>query len=251
MDKIRQYLGDSKEKFVIIGGHALVHHLSFFGIRNIRATTDIDVVVKRNADADFYSQIINLCSDAVYQGKHKDIFTSKDGKRCFLKFSRPASSSDENFPEELEFFCYNLNEHEETLLEDTNCNHIKKIDFLDQESSSIAGILIDKELDDFFERNSQEVNGIFYINVIGLICLKIFAWSSNKKRKASGEDVKQVDINKHRDDVLMLLVILSPNDLEKFKGSEDYILFKIEISEFISDFRSELELKAPYVFSLN
>ena len=63
---------------------------------------------------------------------------------------------------------------------------------------------------DFFHRHKRAIGGISFVSKYGLIPLKARAWLDLTQRKAAGENIDSRDIKKHRNDVLRLYQILSP-----------------------------------------
>jgi hypothetical protein len=80
-----------------------------------------------------------------------------------------------------------------------------------EEVSSLSAILMDDIYYDFTISNSEIIDGVHVANGAALICLKARAFLNNRQRKIDGQNVREVDIIKHRNDVIKLVSTLDPN----------------------------------------
>ncbi len=78
-----------------------------------------------------------------------------------------------------------------------------------EEVSSLSAILLDDEYYRFTFSNSDIVDGLRVANDIALISLKVKAFLNNRKRRSEGQQVRQVDIVKHKSDVIRLTAIVT------------------------------------------
>lgn len=231
IEKIEEFFSEYADSLIIIGGQAFAYHLNYFNM-NPRVTIDYDILVKENINHKFYDKLRELCEEAgFYKFGEQNILS--DGKECFFKFRNPLN---EDFPI-MEFFCYNPTG--DAYWKDTTKHYLKNINFRDGIETSIASLLIDKKLEDFLERNSSKHEGkMKFINILGLICLKIIAWCSNTERKRNGENVLEIDINKHSSDILKLLDIIT---VENILSDADCLLFQKEMDTFFKEFSLKLK----------
>ncbi|MCR5455110.1 MAG: hypothetical protein K6F33_09005, partial [Bacteroidales bacterium] len=79
--------------------------------------------------------------------------------------------------------------------------------------SSLSAILLDDNYYNFTLKHSTISEGVHYADVEALICLKAYAYLSNKQLKESGIHVDSVDIVKHKNDVFRLLPLLPANSV--------------------------------------
>lgn len=232
VSKIQEFFSDHLDEFVIIGGQALVFSAQKNYFERVRVTKDFDILIKENVSSGFYEKIRNLCSEAGFYRDFK-AYLSEDGKNCFFRFSDPNNS---DYPSILEFFCYNNSPSNAYWSSIPDINYMKNIRIDDGTITSIAGLLIDKDLNSFIKRNIYiSDSGIRYLNEVGLICLKSLAWLSNKDRRANGEDINDVYITKHRDDIFTVLQLISNETLTSFLEGDDFNLFRIEINAFFME----------------
>lgn len=240
VSKIKEFFSDHLDEFVIIGGQALIFSAKQNFFEGVRATKDFDILIKDNVSSGFYEKLRFLCSEAGFYRKFK-AYLSKDGKNCFFRFSEP---NDSDYPLILEFFCYNNSPSDTYWSSIPEHNHMKNICVDDGVVTSIAGLLIDKDLSSFIIRNIHiSDSGIRYLSGIGLICLKSLAWFSNKNRRDNGEIINSIYIDKHKEDIFTVLAFTSKEVLASFLKSDDYELFKQEINNFFKENEKDLTIK--------
>lgn len=79
-----------------------------------------------------------------------------------------------------------------------------------EEALSLSAILMDEDYYDFVRGGAHEVQGISVIGPEHLIPLKAKAWLDLSARRAAGEPVSSNDVRKHRNDVMRLFQLISP-----------------------------------------
>lgn len=130
---------------------------------------------------------------------------SKERSReCFYRFARPA---DLTFPHMLEFFA-----REPGNLPLIGGAHLTPVPF-EQQVESLSAILLDHDYYRFLHAHTRQMAGVRLVTEPALIALKARAWLDLTARKAA--DPGAVDsrhISKHRNDVLRLSQLLSPDD---------------------------------------
>ncbi len=201
-EKIREYLGEFKSSYVIIGGTATNLNLELHGERG-RSTKDIDMIVVCEAVSREYLQsfwkFIKAGGYQTWQVKNEE-----GGQRCFYRFVNPADLA---FPAYIELFSRNPGVVE--LPEDAHLVHISNEEYL----SSFSAILMDDEYYDYAVSHAIEINGVMSLDVPALIVLKAKAYLNNRQRKLEGSEVQNDDIVKHKKDVYRLSMVLPEDDV--------------------------------------
>jgi hypothetical protein len=75
--------------------------------------------------------------------------------------------------------------------------------------ASLSAILMDDDYYQFTIKNSDLINGLHIATTGALIALKTKAYLDLTERKANGANIDTLKINKHRNDVVRLLSIVS------------------------------------------
>lgn len=217
IEKIRQYLGEYKGNYVIIGGTACNLNLEDANMVG-RATKDIDMIVVCEALTPEYLQsfweFIKAGGYSAWQVK-----TDENEHRCFYRFVEP---KDDDFPVYIELFSRRPNSIE--LPDDAHLVHIPVSEYL----SSFSAILMDDDYYNYAISHAVELNGVQAINADALIVLKIKAYLNNLKRREDGQKVQSDDIDKHKRDVYRMFFLITPED--KFDAPEK---IKDDIRSFI------------------
>ncbi|MCK9275213.1 MAG: hypothetical protein M0P57_08990 [Syntrophales bacterium] len=196
LDKFSAHFAGYQDRYVLIGGAAAWIVLNEAGI-NPRATKDLDIVLCLEAlDSEFGILFWNFVKQAGYENKEKST-----GHKIFYRFWKPAVP---DYPFMLELFS---RKPDTLVLEDES--HLTPIP-VSEDVSSLSAILLDETYYHFLHAHKREIEGISIIDEQCLIPLKARAWLDLVWRKAGGGEVDSRDIKKHRNDVLRLFRVLSP-----------------------------------------
>ncbi|ABW66043.1 hypothetical protein [Desulfosudis oleivorans] len=196
LDKFAAHFSGYRDRYLLIGGAAVWLILEEAGIEP-RATRDLDIVLCLEAlDPDFGAVFWDFIKAGGYKIQEKST-----GKKNFYRFVKP---SQPDYPVMLELFARRPDAL--TLHDDSHLTPIPT----SEEASSLSAILLDDNYYDFLHRHKRAIGGISFVSEYGLIPLKARAWLDLTQRKAAGENIDSRDIKKHRNDVLRLYQILSP-----------------------------------------
>ena len=201
IDAFKKWFQDYQGNYIIIGGSACDAVLSDSGFIP-RATKDIDMIlIVESLSESFVDRFWDFVRAAGYSRREQEL-----EKRNAYRFLNPA---DPSFPKQVELFC-----RMPDVLTVPNDLHITPIP-VEEGLSSLSAILLNDEYYYFTLQHSHLEDGIHYANIESLICLKTFAFLSNKDLKESGVNIHSVDIEKHKNDVFRLLPLLpSGNEIE-------------------------------------
>lgn len=198
LDKFRAHFSGYGDQYVLIGGTATFLVLDEMGLE-ARATKDLDIVLCVEAlDKGFAEAFWTFVKKAGYQVQQRS-----DGKKVFYRFQKPA---DLGYPAMLELFSRKPDEM--VLGEDSHLTPIP----VGEEVSSLSAILLDEEYYAFLHAHKIEIDGVPIVEEQCLIPLKAKAWLDLTERKRTGMKVDSKDINKHRNDVLRLHQLFTPED---------------------------------------
>lgn len=218
IDKIRQYLGEYKGNYVIIGGTACNLNFEEANLQG-RATKDIDMIVVCEALTPEY---LKSFWDFIRAGGYTawQVKSEEESRRCFYRFMDP---KDSDFPKYIELFSRKPDTIE--LPEEAHLVHIPVSEYL----SSFSAILMEDDYYGYAVSHAVELDGVQAINQDALIVLKIKAYLNNMARKEAGQRVQSDDIDKHKRDVYRMVYLLTPED--KFSAPEG---IKNNIRQFLT-----------------
>lgn len=201
IDKIRQYLGEHKGNYVIIGGTACNLNLEEAHLQG-RATKDVDMIVVCEAITPEY---LRSFWDFIKAGGYSawQVKSEEESHRCFYRFIDP---KDNDFPKYIELFSRKPDSIQ--LSEDAHLVHIPVSEYL----SSFSAILMDDDYYGYAVGHAVELDGVQAIDHDALIVLKIKAYLNNMERRKSGQKVQSDDIDKHKRDVYRMAYLLTPDD---------------------------------------
>ena len=222
MDIFKSWFKDCQDNYIIIGGSACDAAITDAGFTP-RATKDIDIILVFEALSDaFVAHFWEYVKAAGYGRCEQEM-----EKRNAYRFLKPA---DTTFPKQIELFCRKPDAL--TVPEDL---HITPIP-VEEGLSSLSAILLNDDYYNFTLQHSYFEDGIHYANIESLICLKAFAFLSNKRLKENGVKIHSVDIVKHKNDVFRLLPLMPlSNKIDLPKSIHDDMVF----------FTKELENNLP------
>lgn len=184
----KEYFKDYKDQYVLIGGAACDINFED-NAASFRVTKDLDMVLIVEAlTPGFGNRFWQFIKDGGYENKAKS-----DGRPQFYRFKEPKN---EGFPKMIELFGreqFQLNE-----LDGITPIHI------DDEVSSLSGILLDDEYYECLLRGKTIVNDLSVLRPEYLILFKAKAYMNLKDKKENGENVKSDDVAKHHKDIVRL-----------------------------------------------
>lgn len=209
IDKIREYLGEYKSNYVIIGGTAVNLNLSDASIEE-RSTKDVDIIVICEAmTPEYLSSFWEMIRAGGYSA---DMVQDQDGemKRVFYRFEKP---EDPSFPACIELFSRSMDD----LGAPADMHPIHIVSPGDVPSFSV--LLLADDYYRFAVSHAKDFDGVRALDPCSLILLKAKAYVSNFRRKESGEDVQQDDIDKHKRDVYRMSFFLEGRLTEPISDS--------------------------------
>lgn len=197
LDKFTVWFDGYSDKYIIIGGTACDVVLTDAGFTP-RATKDIDIILIIEAlSKDFVARFWDFVRAAGYGKCEQEM-----EKRNAYRFFKPA---DDTFPNQIELFC-----RKPDALELPSDIHITPIP-VEEGLSSLSAILLNDDYYNFTLHHSSPEGGVRYADAPALVCLKAFAYLSNKKLRENGVEVHSVNIEKHKNDVFRILPLLPSN----------------------------------------
>lgn len=175
----KEYFKDFADNYIIIGGTACDIQIEEGGL-NPRATKDIDIILVVEAlNADFVEKFWEFIQEGKYERKEKN-----ETDRKYYRFIKPEKTE---FPLQLELFSRNPD-----LLDLDDDSQLTPIP-VDDDLSSLSAILLDEDYYNFLLEHSQVNNGLRIANNESLICMKAKAYLDLSERKASGENIVDLE----------------------------------------------------------
>ena len=198
IERIREYLGEFKANYVIIGGTATNINLDDAALEG-RTTHDIDMIMVCEAITPEY---LRRFWDMIRAGGYEPdvVKTDAEIKRTFYRFVNP---KDPSFPKYIELFC---RIPESVRVPDDI--HLVHINSEEEYLSSFSAIMMDDDYYNFAVSHTLELQGVQVLDKFALIVLKAKAYINNLKRKEEGQRVQKDDIIKHKKDVYRLSFLL-------------------------------------------
>jgi len=219
INSFKEWFNGFESNYVIIGGTACDLLMGEAG-ESFRATRDIDMVLIVEAlDAEFGSRIWEYVKMAGYERRLKN-----SGKPEYYRFINPKSPE---YPAMIELFSRRMDGI--TLPPDAVLMPLP----VDDEVSSLSAILLDDDYYNFLRTGVTTADGIPVIGATHLIPFKAKAWLDLTERKAKGGQVDSKNIHKHKNDIVRLTALLSPDfrmDLPDTVAN-DMGLFLAEVDE--------------------
>ncbi len=219
LDRWREYFGEYKDKYVLIGGAAcnlLEEELDM----NPRATKDLDLILVVEAlTPDFGSRLWDFIKHANYTNRN---IGENEHKHEYYRFTNP---QDKTYPKQIELFARNTG-----ILNLPADAHLEPIS-LGENLSSLSAILMDNDYYSFTIEHSRNIEDIHIANPESLICLKAKAYIEMLERNEKGERVDNRDIEKHKKDIFRLVAML-PQDShfnlpEKLRNDMNFFVQRI------------------------
>ena len=197
IESFKKYFKGYENQYVIIGGTACEQVLEF-NEYDFRVTKDIDMVLIIDAlTKEFGETFWNYIKEPDYKYINKG-----SGKAQFYRFAQPKSS---DYPSMIELFAKSQDWFEGYMEKNVVPIHI------DDEVSSLSAILLDEDYYSLLTKGIGIIDGVSILKTEYLIPFKAKAWIDLTQRKENGEKVDSKDIRKHKNDIIRLYVLLTPN----------------------------------------
>jgi hypothetical protein len=199
LDTFAAFFAGDEQRYALIGGVATQLVLEDAGL-TARATKDLDIVLSVEVlDAGFGRKLWDFIEAGGYEIRQRG-----EGTACFYRFAKPADAA---FPVMLEFFA-----REPGHLPLAEGAHLTPVPF-EQQVESLSAILLDQGYYGFLHAHTRLLAGVRAVTEPALIALKARAWLDLTDRRAANPGaVDSKHLAKHRNDVLRLSQLLSPDD---------------------------------------
>lgn len=198
LERFRVHFAPYVDQYVLIGGTACSVIMQDAGL-DFRATKDLDIVLYVEAlHENFVKAFWQFVEEGGYQNRQHS--TSKE---IFYRFSSPNSR---DYPSMLELFSrvpdkVNLSRQ----------RHLTPIP-MDEAIASLSAILLDEDYYHFIHSGKLQINNLSILSAAHLIPIKARAYIDLIDRKKNGEKIDERDIRKHKNDVIRLFQLLSPDN---------------------------------------
>ena len=219
LDRFRQHFARYTDQYVLIGGTACTVIMQDAGL-DFRATKDLDIVLYVEAlHEDFVRAFWLFVEEGEYENKQQS--TSKE---IFYRFSTP---SQRDYPTMLELFS-----RAPDGIKLSKRGHLTPIP-VDESTASLSAILLDDDYYHFIHSGKVKINDLSVLNATHLIPIKARAYIDLMNRKMNGEKISDRDIRKHKNDVVRLFQLLSPENRMKLPSSiqNDFQTFLVNIKD--------------------
>lgn len=222
LKQFKEHFASFLDQYVLIGGTACTLLMEEAGLE-FRATKDLDIVLYIEAiDKEFISAFWQFIKSGGYQHRQRS-----SGKEVFYRFDSPSSL---DYPFMLELFSRltDINKMDDE-------GHVQRIK-MDAAATSLSAILLNDDYYQFIHAGKTAINGLSVVRVSHLIPLKAFAWMDLIGKQKQGVLIDNKDIRKHKNDVIRLFQLLSPDqrvvlpDLVKKNMSQFIDLLKLDAS---------------------
>lgn len=230
LDTFSEHFKEFQDSYIIIGGTACDIIMEEAGFEP-RATDDIDMILIVEAlSPQFVTKFWEFIKLGQYAIQQKD----QEERNCY-RFKKPGNPE---YPKQLELFC-----KVPDVIDANEGAHLTPIP-VDEGLSSMSAILLDETYYKYTIENSEVKEGVHFALPHTLICLKAFAFLNNTERKAAGQQVKSVDIKKHKYDVFRMVMMLTQNDLFNLPET-----IKADMQKFVDTIKNDLP--SPDIFAAN
>nr|WP_027871710.1 hypothetical protein [[Eubacterium] cellulosolvens] len=192
LETFKKYFAGDEDKYVLIGGAACDIN---FANRNaeFRVTRDLDMVLIVEAlTPDFGEKFWNFIEEGNYENR-----ATSAGKPQFFRFTNP---KDDSYPKMIELFA-------RTEFALRNPNVLTPV-HIDEEVSSLSGILLDVDYYKVLLDGRQKINGLSVLRPEYLILFKAKAYLDLWNRRQAGETIHSSEYKKHKKDILKIVVEL-------------------------------------------
>jgi len=194
LDLFSERFADFRDAFVLIGGAACD---LWFSDQNLafRTTRDLDIVLILDR---LTPEFVDRFREFVQEGAYNEKLRNDDGPPVLYRFAKPGK---DEYPYMIELFCRAAPELD--LDPDQQLIPVRM-----EDARSLSAILLHDSYYQFLLDHCRESRGIVAADAAALIPLKVRAWLDLTERKTAGEQVKENDIKKHRNDVFRLAITL-------------------------------------------
>lgn len=226
LDRFAGHFAAHREKYVLIGGTALVILAERAGLP-VRGTKDLDIVLCLEAlDPAFVAAFWEFVKLGGYRRQERG-----DGKRVFYRFQDP---TDNSFPAMIELFSRKPDTL--TIPEGQTLAPIPG----DGELDSLSAILLDDYYYAFLhaQKKTDEESGVSIVDTCGLIALKAYAWLNLSADRAAGKSIDSKKIAKHRTDVFRLFGMVKQNERVDAPGQ-----VRDDVGRFLDALDPEIEIQ--------
>lgn len=197
LNSFKEWFLGYEQNYAIIGGTACDLLMNEAGL-DFRVTKDIDMVLIIEAlDADFGSRFWEYIKTAGYKHLRKSTSTPR-----FYRFSDPNT---QEYPQMIELFSRRTEGI--ALPPDAVLTPLP----IEDDVSSLSAIILDDEYYYFLKSGVKILSDVSILDAAHLIPFKAKAWLDLSKRRENGDHVDSKKIKKHKDDVLSLSGLLSPD----------------------------------------
>ncbi|MFY8187476.1 MAG: hypothetical protein ACOVLC_05895 [Flavobacterium sp.] len=221
LDTFSAHFKDFQENYIIIGGTAcdiIIEEAGFMP----RVTDDIDMILIVEA---LSSAFVVRFWEFIKLGQYALQQKNEEERNCY-RFANPAQH---NYPKQLELFC-----KEPNMIDVNEGAHLAPIP-VEEGLSSLSAILLNEHYYHYTLQHSKINDGVHYAAPQTLICLKAFAFLNNAERKAAGQNVKSVDIKKHKNDVFRMTMMLAEKDRFVLPDT-----IKANMQKFVDEIKNDL-----------
>lgn len=217
LERFRKQFASYLDQYVLIGGTACTVIMQEAGL-DFRATKDLDIVLYVEA---LHENFVRAFWQFVEEGgyKNKQHSTSKE---IFYRFSSPSS---QDYPAMLELFSRIPDN-----VKLSGSGHLTPIQ-IDEAIASLSAILLDEDYYHFIQSGRLEIDGLSILSATHLIPIKARAHIDLTNRKKKGESIDDRDIRKHKNDIIRLFQLLSPNTSIELPSTiqQDFQIFLDEV----------------------
>ena len=197
IESFRNWFRGYEDYYVLIGGTACEILMNEIGT-GFRATKDIDMVLlAESLDESFVTHFWEFVKIPGYEHRHKSI-----DKPIYYRFTNPKSSE---YPTMIELFSRRIEG-----VELPNNATVMPLQIGD-DIASLSAILLDDVYYSLLRSGVTILDSLPVLNAAYLIPLKAKAWLDLSERKANDMHVDSKDIKKHKNDILRLSALLSPD----------------------------------------
>ena len=211
--KFLSYLEKYNDNYVLIGGNACSIYLEERKILP-RKTVDFDIVLcYQENNIKFEKTLIKVIEDGNYESKFKN------GKLTAYRFEHPKTP---DFPSIIELFC-SINRG--SLSKNKRFTKLNLV--VNEEKASAMTITV--EIFEYLVSNKITKDGLPIPNIYSLIVLKVYGYFENL-RLYKEKQVHRNDVNKHRTDVILLLLSMQSNEIIPHRD------YPLSLSEYMNEF---------------
>ncbi len=198
LDIFARHFESFQDRYVLIGGAAAFVAMDAAAL-DFRATKDLDIVLcVETLDVGFTRAFWEFVKAGGYQ-----VGQRSSGSPTYYRFLDPENA---DYPHMLELFSRSPG-----LIVPPSGDRLVRIPVSD-EVSSLSAILLDDDYYQLVLQGRVEHEGLSVLAPAYVILLKARAWIDLTARREGGEPVARGDVKKHRNDVLRLSQLISPDE---------------------------------------